>query len=828
MPVPGWSPADLLPGLYVIVVAAGLAAALRRWYDPVPWRILGLFVLVPFLLFPRALVGGDVLLPVSNLRAFIPFRTLPPPDTHNIGIHGDLIHQIAPWQLEVRRALADGRWPLWNANGGAGMPLLGDPQSQLLQPLVTLAYVFPLWEAAGVTAALRVLVAIVFLFLLLRRQGLGEAASVLGGLAYGLGGFLQLWLGWPIANATCLLPMGLYAAVRVDESGRSRDLFLLFLAVAGLFLGGHPETVLYSVLLVGVFLLARVVRRFRSGGKPWLLLVRGGLAMALGGLVAAPVLLPVLEYLPSSHRATVVRHHLAPRPASELWDELQEPKTLAFWRERAEERLVPIAAARSYGNHVFYWGNTNVIEDAGGFAGSATLLLALIALVPLRGRTRFPQERLMAGLLVLCVLLIGQPPGFDNLFSRLPIVGMTAVHRHHRMLGLVSLALAYLAACEAERWRRGEGRRGLTAVLAAVVTGLITWGYLAHPHPEIAHALVELRNGWMGTQLAALILGAGLLLVRTAGRRAGVLAWAMAAVVAVELWSFHGDVNLTSPRRLAYPVTPPIRFLQERLGDGRMMGLGSSVLPANFHLVYGLNDVRIDNPSMPDHYARVLNLVSRQSISPNLGRPGHPVYDLLGVRYVMTRPGIPLPPPLRLVFRHPMGWIYERPNPLPRLFLPVRGHIFAGGSWQEWLGGNPNFSVRALVQSTEERSRNWRARAPKASRLEIVAIEPEHIRARASLKERRLLASSVFQDGNWRLLVDGEPHPAILANGPFTAAWLQAGERRIDLVYRPRRFVIGMVLAALALAIAAAWWVPRPHLVGFERADPREPDHDAR
>lgn len=813
-PVPGWSPADLLPGLYVILLAAGLAAALRRWYDPVPLRILGLFVLVPFLLFPRALVGGEVLLPVSNLRAFVPFQTLPPSERPNIGLHGDLIHQIAPWQLEVRRALAGGRWPLWNANAGAGMPLLGDPQSQLLAPLVTIAYVFPLWEAAGVTAALRVLLAVLFLFLLLRRQGLGEAASALGGLAYGLAGFLQLFLGWPIGNAASLLPLGLYAVVRVDESGRSRDLLLLFLAVAGLFLGGHPETVLYTVSMVGVFLLARVVRRFLaggSGGKPWALLIRGGLAMALAGLAAAPVLLPVLEYLPGTQRAAVVSYHMAPRPVAELWETLQKPKTLSFWQQRAEKWLLSIAAARAYGDHVFYWGNANVIEDAGGFAGSVTLLLALIALVPwrgYRGRTRFPQERLLGGLLVLGVLLLAQPPGFENLFYRLPIVGMTAIHRHHRILGLVPLALAYLAACETERWQRGEGKRGWIAVLAAALAGLIAWGYLAHPHPEIAHLLVELRNRWMGTQLLALALGAGLLLVRPGERRA--VPWLLAAVVAGELLAIHGPANVPSPRRMAYPVTPPIHFLQERLGDDRMMGLGRSVLPANFHLVYGLNDVRIDNPSMPDPYARVLSLVSRQSISPNLGRPADPLYDLLGVRYVMTRPGIALPPPLRPVFRHPAGWIYERPNPLPRLFLPVRGHIFDGGSWQEWLDGNPNFAVRALVQSTEERSRNWRARAPRASSLEIVAVEPEHIRARASLQERRLLATSVFQDGNWRLLVDGEPHRLILTNGPFAAAWLQAGERRIDLVYRPRRFVIGMVLCGLALAVAAVWLTPRP------------------
>jgi hypothetical protein len=799
----GWVPADLLPGLFVALLALALGAALRRWYDPVPPRILALFVLLPFLLFGRALFGGEVLLPLGNLRTFVPFRQLPPSERPTLGLQGDLVHQIAPWQLAVRRALADGRWPLWNGNAGAGMPLLGDPQAQAFQPLVMAGYPFPLWQAVGITAALRVLVALVFFFLLLRRLDLGEPAASLGALAYGLGGFLLLWLGWPVANAAALLPLGLYAAVRADDPGGARDLFLLFLAGAGLLLGGHPETVVYAVAMVGLFLLARALAR--RSPRP---LRRGGLALALAGLAVAPVLLPIREYLPTSHRSVLVDFVLSPRPLAELWEELWQPKTLAFWRERAEQRLLPVAAPRAFGETTFYWGDSNVIEDAGGFAGSATLLLALAALAPVRGRTRFPQERLAAGVLVACLLLVAQPPGLDNLLARLPVVGPTAIHQHHRTLMLVALASAWLAACEAERWRRDEGRRAVLLVLALALAGLIVWGYLAHPHPTIGHLLAGLRASWMTTQLAALSAAAVLLLLPP--RRP--LAWLLPAVVAAELLVLHLPNNPSSPRRLAYPVTPPIRFLQERLGNDRMMGLGAAVLPANFPLVYGLNDVRIDNPSLPDRYQQVTFLVSRASLTPNFRQPEHRVYDLLGVRWVMTRPGIDLPPPLRPLYRHPTAWIYERPSALPRLFLPVRGHLFSGGSWQAWLNGNPSFAVRALVQSTP-RGRHWRARAPKASKLEILSIEPERIRARASLTERRLLASSVFQDGNWHVLdgLDaGERLPAILANGPFVAAWLPPGEREVDLVYRPRSFVIGCLLSALALAAAAAWWVPRP------------------
>ncbi len=830
----------LLPGLYFVGLAAILGAALRRWYDAVPARILALFVLLPILLFGRALLGGEVLLPLGNLSHVVPFTNLPRSERPTLGLQGDLVNQIAPWQVEVRRAMAEGRWPLWNVNAGAGMPLMGDPQSQVFQPVVLAAYPFDAWAGMGITGALRVLLALVFFFLFLRRLGLGEPAAVLGSLGFGLGGFLMLWLGWPMASSAAFLPMGLYGVVRVCDGTSRRDPFLLYLAALCLFLGGHPETVLYALGLMGLLLLSCAwSRRTSEDGppqsffkRPWVrVLVRGGGAMALAGLTAAPILVPAQEFLPSTQRAAVLKAHLAPRPLGDIWDELWTPETLEFWGQRAERRVLPAVAPRAFGNHTFYWGDVNLIEDAGGFAGTLTLLLALSALVPgARGaRSRFPHERLILAVLAGSLLLICQPPGFENLAARLPVIGPTAAHRHHRVLILVVLAIAWLAACEAERWRRGETRRALLAGLSLALGGFVAWVYWANP-PKIAGLLAEQRADWLALQLAALGIGlAGLVLltlpVRERWRRVPSFAsWGLVAVVAAELLVFHLPVNPTGPRRLAYPVTAPLRFLLEHRdsqGADRMVGLSRSVLPANYHLVYGLADVRIDNPSLPERYARVISLVSRASLAPNFGRPALPLYDLLGVRYVLARPGVDQPEPLRRVLRHRTGWVWERPGALPRLFLPARGFVFTGGDWREWLEKNPNFAARALFQSSDVKDRNWRAKKPKASKLSILALEPATVKARANLVERRLMASSIYQDGNWLLLDNGVRQPTLLANGPFLAAWLPAGDREIVFVYRPMTLLIGCLLAAFALAGGAAWWVRPPATRGSREATPQ-------
>ena len=789
----GWGLADLLPGLYVLLLGAALVAALRRWYDPVPRRVLICFAVLLLVLFGPCLFGGRILLPLSNLIVAAPFHLEGPAPAGN-WMQGDLVHQITPWLAEVRREVRQGRWPLWNPSGGAGMPLLGDPQSQALQPLVMAAWPFPVVRAAVVTASLRVFLALVFLFLFLRRQSLGETAALAGSLAYGLGGFLLIWLGWPIGNCAALLPVILYAVTRCDEPGERRDFLLLFLAAAALLVGGHPETMLYGLITAGLLLLARARAR-----RSFHLLARAAVAIFLAGLAVAPALLLAREYLPQSQRAHVVGAFLSSQSPGEVWDAVFRPESLEPWRQRSLDRLLPVAAPRAFGDYTHYWGGVNYIEDAGGFAGTLAALAALAALLPWGVRLRFPQERLAAGLLLGALALQAQPPGFANLFSRLPVIGLTATHQHHRALVLVCLGLAWLAACEVERWQRGATGRPRVLLAAALLAAVVVGAYLTHPSPQGETRWVD-----FGVQIAALVLAAGLLLLRPAPRWAP---WALAAVVAGELLWMHLPSNPPMPARLAFPTPPPVGFLQQVAGTSRIFGLGNAFL-SNIPAIYGLRDVRIDNPSLPAAFADLVEPVSRNPLTPRFNRPGHPVYDLLGARWILARPGTPLR--FRLAFQHPAGWVYERPDPLPLLFLPARARMHRGGPWKTWVHRNTDFAARTLVLPSPGHHRPWRARRPAASTVALTSLEPARVRARASLAEPRLLASSLFQDGNWQLLVDGERTPTVLANGPLLAGWLPEGAHDIELLYRPRAFVAGCVLAALALAAAALWWVPVP------------------
>lgn len=816
---------NLLPGLYLALLALLLARALRRWWDPVPLRVWAVFGGILLLLFWPVLVGGKVLLPLDILAGISPQGGARPARVEGNPLQSDLVTQVVPTLTQVRRALAAGEWPLWNELAGAGVPLLADPQAQVLQPLVFLALPLPLPQAVGVTAGLRVLLPLVFFFLLLRRQGASEIPALFGSVSYGLCGFLLLWLGWPLANSAALLPAVLYAIAMVDERGARRDVLLLVLTTAAALAAGHPETILYLGLVGALFAGARLLGR--PAGERGRFFGRCALAGAIALGLAAPALLPLLRYLPQTHRDRMV----------EIRNErLEEEAFLREWRVpearrealgRMARRVTPVFAPHAFGDRRAYWGGRNLNEDTSGFAGTAALLAALAAFVP--GARRLRQERLFLGLAAVSLGVLALPPGLPRLLMALPPFDRSPTF-HQRIALVLAFAIAFLAAATAERWRRGEGRRAVLAVCGVVLGGLVVWGYQAWPPPagpagmtdEAAKVVLSARV----LQLAVLLLSGSAFFVPW--RRAQVL---LPVVAVAELFLFYHAANPALPRQWFYPETPALAFLRENAGDSRVAAVGGLLRP-NALAVYGLADARVSNPMKPYLSTEALAPVSRsvRDIGDMLTTTEHPLYQLLGVRYVVTRPGSGgrRGRSLKPVFRDGRTIVLQRRRVLPRLFLPAATVVPDGRSWTAWLARNRSFALRALLRPSAGRPAAWSAASPAGSKLDLASLRPAHLAASGSLAEERLLASSVYQDGGWRLLVDGRPRETVLANGPFVAAWLPAGEHRVDLLYRPPAFVAGMALAALALtalivAVAPRATPPPPPIPSAECPAPRRP-----
>lgn len=818
----GWSATDLLPALWLVVLAFLIDRGIRRWEVRMPaagWTLAG--AMVAALLAP-ALVTGRVLASAQKLTAFPPFLGSGAAAGAGNPLHGDLLFQVIPWRAAVRRFLFAGEWPLWNPWSGAGVPLLANPSAQALHPLAVLGLPLALAQRPAVEAGLRVLVAVVFMFLLLRHQGAGRPASLFGAAAFGSSGFLVLYLGWPLASSAALLPLAVYATVRwMDEGGRVTWV-VLALALAAVLTAGHPDTILWVLLVAGLFAVSRTIpprvpaRRF----------VGWSAALVVAAALAAPVLVPTAFELPRSHRAAVTASRESRLEAgfarSGPWQGRSPREALA----ESARRLLPVAAPSSFGNNRFgaFWGEErNVNAASGGFAGSAALLGAVLALACLLGRRRAPGlagERPAAGLVLVAAVLTAKLPAVPLLLAQIPGLDRSAgFHRRSHMV--LAFGIAYLGAAAVERWRRGSLPPARVIAAALALAALVAWGYLAHPFPADPSALRTLRMGSLALHLGVLAVAAGLL----ASRRLGRARWAalvLVVVQAAELLILHAPANPTAPASLFYPRTPALEFLAEEADGERIVGLGNS-LRANVASVYGIADARTNDPSKPWKIQRLLDPVlprpGRFAIADAVVRPDHPVLDLLGVHYVLVEPRRELPG-LERAFAGDDASVWARPAPLDRLFLPTSAVVLAGEDapgggdpgpeWWRWTAANPDFAARSLVEPSPGHLDPWRAERPSGAWLGVESAEPTRWSARALLPEERLLASGIYQDGGWRVLVDGLSTPTVTTNGALVGAWLPAGEHRLELIYRPPGFLAGCLLAALALAVLAAVAVPPP------------------
>jgi hypothetical protein len=81
----------------------------------------------------------------------------------------------------------------------------------------------------------------------------------------------------------------------------------------------------------------------------------------------------------------------------------------------------------------------------------------------------------------------------------------------------------------------------------------------------------------------------------------------------------------------------------------------------------------------------------------------------------------------------------------------------------------------------------------------------------------------------WTATVDGAARPVEVVNGALVGVYLTAGERLVELRYRPAGFDVGLGVSGVAvLVLVLAWWADRERRQGGGRSaaapDPASPD----
>ncbi len=403
------------------------------------------------------------------------------------------------------------------------------------------------------------------------------------------------------------------------------------------------------------------------------------------------------------------------------------------------------------------------------YAGALAIPLAAAGLARVRGDRRWLA---VAVILAFSFLAAYHMPGVRDVLGALPVLGRAA---HHRLIFGIELGLALLAGAGCDRWLEGKGR-GIAAG-AALVALLLAAAWMTTSESWVSPGLTRQELRWtIGALAAALGLTASLALSR---ERRWTLLPLLPAVALCDLLLAHGGILRAIPLQRLYPETGAVRFLETpETREGRVAGIDQALRP-NAAMVYGLFDIRGDDPVKLERYEAIYRSFA----------PGDPVYfqpiqrwvdprlDRLGVRWVVAAPAEPAPVPgWRLAWQGADARIWERPGALP------------------------------LVRWTEDGGSS----VHNGMTIEILTREPGRWEIGWRTPRRATLVVSEVWDRGWSARSGGQAVPVIPVDGALLGVELGPGMGTVELRYRPPGLILGMVLTVVGLGVLMGALRPSP------------------
>ena len=238
-----------------------------------PWAVVGVVTLA---LLWEPLLGFGSLLPADIVEQFDPWRS--DPQSGNASVHNPFLVDTVTVHVHFASMAADlwrGEFSFWDPSVGTGFPTL-----KAGLPVFNWVYlIVPAWYAPGLAAALRTLSAAGLTYGLSRRLGVGRAAATVGGVAYGLSGYLIGWSAWPQSNVAALLPGLFWAVEALVQQPRTRTVAGLGAIVAAMLWANFPTITVYALVFAAIYAAVRLWTRSKPAERVAAFVTRGSAAL---------------------------------------------------------------------------------------------------------------------------------------------------------------------------------------------------------------------------------------------------------------------------------------------------------------------------------------------------------------------------------------------------------------------------------------------------------------------------------------------------------------------------------------------------------------------
>jgi hypothetical protein len=713
-------------------------------------------------------------------------------------------------------------FPLWNPYLYGGMPYVAAMHGDIFYPTFLLRMILPTDVAMTWGFIIHVVLAGFFFFLLLRALGVSYWASVIGGLAYMLGGNVA-GLVSPGHDGklfiAALTPLALYLITRFVRDGALWTWGVLSLVVGLAVLSPHPQLLQYMLLLGGAFGLfiafadPNAPKLARTLAVRRVVLALG--AIALGGAIGAIQYFPVAEYVDWSPRAG----------GKKGWEH-------AISYSLPVEELFNTYLPQFTGMLDKYWGR-NRIHLHSEYIGAAVLVLAGLGW----SRRLDPAKRKImwfaTGALIIATLwaLGGNTPFYRLVYAIVP--GTKFFRAPSIMLYIVQFCVAVLAALGAERALRGDVSRRYLIVWAAIAVGialLATAGGLTNLATSIAPPqnvdFVQENNAAVvgGAWRSALFVAMALAVVSLAMRqrlRPTQTAISLGAVVLLDLWSIERHYWMFMPpasetfaandiTRYLNALPQPARVIATPAAD--VAGRDPYISGTDGLMVHRIRDALGYHGNQLDRYDI---LAGRSENYRNIGNPNF--WALANIQFFLTNvDSLGLEGASRVLgpVASPIGtplYLHRLPGANPFAWV-VPAIVKADDEATTATVLDPRFDVRraAIFAPDAEVADKQLTALPEPLSIETTTsgYKPGHFAIDLSAPApagSALIVSENFYPG-WSATADGNPVRVWRANMSLMGVELPTGARKLEFNFASQPYETGKLITLAALVLSLGAW----------------------
>ncbi len=729
-----------------------------------------------------------------------------------------------------------GTIPLWNPYLACGKPFQANVQSSLFYPLSSIYYVLPFELGYKYFMVIHYFLASLGMFLLMREWRYSVYGALVSAVVFAYGGYLVSILDNVCFLAAAVwLPFILLCYHRCLQTGSLTASLLAGVGIAlQIFAGDASFYVLTTLLSLLFYTLLWPVIRMPSGATntPWLPWGFLTVAFVTGATVASVQLLPLFEL--ASHSTRFGGLHFA------------EATKWSFHPAEFLQLISPYI----FGTTVpqMRWFGQTWLDTI--YVGIFPLLFSMVFVCCCKERRRY-----FILLLLLFSLLMSMgcyTPLFRILYELLP--GLNMLQYPVKFLFPAAFCCSIMAGAGGAFWfarlEADDGGNGIFRAVAGIFVVLIIllvgggmfqdtlykYFLTLYPQSEYFNHIQDQSFQCIVNGVALAVALYALFLIITGLLRKKVIRTSLAMTVSFLIILFDltyigrpQDPLIPASLITRRPATASVFKPQEPAA--RIFSLFYVINQQSFLHVYNIPFARLyqtfqeqQRPNLNmyvhlpsvDEYSDVLirqyyTIFSavRESFASEVGlSPADRVYrnnmlNLLNVKYLISP--FPLTDANVKLLRDGPIKIYENTTCLPRAFFVNR--VVVVETEEELLRRlkAPDFDPQSTAYITQsEMKKLGRAIPPihfpeQSDTLEIIAYQPNQIELKAAPHRACFLFMSDNYYPGWKAYVNGEEQPLVKTNYAFRGLFLDKGEQRITLMFKPRTFIVGAWFSLIAV-----------------------------